>query len=134
MILAQILHSLFFIFVSYVLYLKYNNGVVKPSYIYSIVFCGLLLFVFNYFFKGLSNRLFLFLLMFSLSFIILQFMKKFVNVFEINKELAKRKQLKINVLATQNFILTKVLIFMLCFYQLLLIWTPRIFEKMMENQ
>lgn len=134
MILAQILHSLFFIFVSYVLYLKYNNGVVKPSYIYSIVFCGLLLFVFNYFFKGLSNRLFLFLLMFSLSFVILQFMKKFVNVFESNKELAKRKQLKVYVLATQNFILMKVLIFMLCFYQLLLIWIPGIFEKMMENQ
>lgn len=134
MILAQILHSLFFIFVSYVLYLKYNNGVVKPSYIYSIVFCGLLLSVFNYFFKGLSNILFLFLLMFSLSFVILQLMKKFVNVFEINKELAKRKQLKVNILATQNFILAKVLIFMLCFYQLLLIWIPGIFEKMMENQ
>lgn len=134
MIIAQILHSLFFIFASYVLYLKYNSGVVKSSYIYSIVFCGLLLFVFNYFFKGLSNRLFLFLLMFSLSFVILQFMKKFVNVFENNKELAKRKQLKVNVLATQNFILMKVLIFMLCFYQLLLIWIPGIFEKMMENQ
>ena len=61
-------------------------------------------------------------------------MKKFVNVFENNKELAKRKQLKVNVLATQNFILTKVLIFMLCLYQLLLIWIPGIFEKMMENQ
>lgn len=61
-------------------------------------------------------------------------MKKFVNVFESNKELAKRKQLKVYVLATQNFILMKVLIFMLCFYQLLLIWIPGIFEKMMENQ
>ncbi|KFC22225.1 hypothetical protein SAMN04488097_2574 [Epilithonimonas lactis] len=134
MILAQILHSLFFIFVSYVLYLKYNNGVVKPSYIYSIVFCGLLLFVFNYFFKGLSNRLFLFLLMFSLSFVILQFMKKFVNVFGNNEELAKRKQLKVNVLSVQDFVFKKLFIGLICFYQLLLIWVPGIFEKMMENQ
>lgn len=134
MILAQILHSLFFIFVSYVFYLKYNNGVVKPSYIYSIVFCGLLFFVFNYFFNGLSNKLFFVLLIFSLSIVILQFMRNFVNVFETSKKLENRKQLKEDVVSVQDFVFKKLFIGLICTYQLLLIWIPGIFEKMIENQ
>lgn len=133
MIIAQILHSLFFIFVSYILYLKYNNGNVKPIHIYSIIISGLLLLAYNSFFNGLSNKLFLVLLIFSLLIVILEFMRNFVNVFENNKELEKQKPLKENILSIQNFIFKKIFVVGICFYQLLLIWIPAIFEKMSGN-
>lgn len=133
MIIAQILHSLFFIFVSYILYVKYNNGTVKPINVYLIIISSLSLLIYNSFFNGLSNKLFFVLLIFSLSIVIIQFMRNFVNVFETNKELEKRKQLKENVLSVQDFVFKKLFIVLICIYQLLLIWVPGIFDKMMEN-
>lgn len=133
MLIAKILHSLFFVFVSYILYLKYNNGNVKPIHIYSIIISGLLILTYNSFFNGLSNKLFLVLLIFSLSIVILQFMRNFVNVFENNKELTRRKQLKENVLSIQDFVFKKLFIGLICTYQLLLIWVPGIFEKMISS-
>lgn len=59
-------------------------------------------------------------------------MKKFVPVFENNKELEKRKQVKNKILSTQNFILNKILIVGLFLYQLLLIWVPEIYNSMIE--
>ncbi len=72
--------------------------------------------------------------MFSVSFVILQFMKKFVTVFENNKELEKRNQLKETILSIQDFIINKIFIIGLFLYQLLLIWFPGIFEKISEQQ
>jgi len=134
MIIAQILHSFLFTFVSYILYLKYNNGIVKPIDVYLIVILSLLLLIYNSFFNGLSNKLFFVLLIFSFSILIIQFMRNLVNVFETNKELERRKQLKENVLYIQDFVFKKLFIVLICIYQLLLIWIPGIFEKMTENQ
>jgi len=134
MIIAQILHSFLFTFVSYILYLKYNNGSVKPIDVYLIVILSLLLLIYNSFFNGLSNKLFFVLLIFSFSILIIQFMRNLVNVFETNKELERRKQLKENVLYIQDFVFKKLFIVLICIYQLLLIWIPGIFEKMTENQ
>jgi len=134
MIFAQITNSLFFALLSYVLYLKYNNGTIKPIYAYSLIIISLFLILYNHFFNGLSNQLFLFTLMFSISFIILQFIKKIVSVFENNKELEKDKQLKEKILTIQNFIINKIFIVGLLLYQLLLIWVPEIFERILENQ
>lgn len=55
-------------------------------------------------------------------------MKKFITVFESNQELKKHKQLKENILATQNFIINKAFIVGLFLYQLLLIWFPEILK------
>jgi len=134
MIIAQMLHSLFFIFVSYILYLKYNHRIVKPIYIYSIIISGLILLVYNYFFNGLSNELFFILSIFSLSIVVIQFMRNFINVFARNKELEKRQQLKENILSAQNFMFRRLFIGIICIYQMLLIWVPAIFQKMTENQ
>ena len=134
MIIAQILHSFLFTFVSYILYLKYNNGSAKPIDVYLIVILSLLLLIYNSFFNGLSNKLFFVLLIFSFSILIIQFMRNLVNVFETNKELERRKQLKENVLYIQDFVFKKLFIVLICIYQLLLIWIPGIFEKMTENQ
>lgn len=134
MIFAQILHSFFFGMLSYYLYSRYNNGIVKPMYVSLLIIMFFCLLLYNYFVDGLSNRLFLFTLMFSISVIILQFMKKFITVFESNQELKKHKQLKENILATQNFIINKAFIVGLFLYQLLLIWFPEIFERVLDNQ
>ncbi len=134
MIIAQILHSFLFTFVSYILYLKYNNGIVKPIDVYLIVIFSLLLLIYNSFFNGLLNKLFFVLLIFSFSILIIQFMRNLVNVFETNKELERRKQLKENVLYIQDFVFKKLFIVLICIYQLLLIWIPGIFEKMTANQ
>lgn len=134
MIFAQILHSFFFGMLSYCLYSRYNNGIVKPIYVSLLIIMFFCLLLYNYFVDGLSNRLFLFTLMFSISVIILQFMKKFITVFESNQELKKHKQLKENILATQNFIINKAFIVGLFLYQLLLIWFPEIFERILDNQ
>jgi len=133
MIFAQILHSLFFAILNYVLYLEYNNGSIKRIYIYLLIIVFFALLVYNHFYKGVSNQLFLFALMFSVSLVILQFMRKFLTVFEKNKALEKRKQSKEKILLIQNIILNRILIIGLLFYQLLLIWIPAIYEKMNES-
>lgn len=61
-------------------------------------------------------------------------MKKFVTVFENNKELEKRNQLKETILSIRDFIINKIFIIGLFLYQLLLIWFPGIFEKISEQQ
>jgi len=61
-------------------------------------------------------------------------MRNLVNVFETNKELERRKQLKENVIYIQDFVFKKLFIVLICIYQLLLIWIPGIFEKMTANQ
>lgn len=134
MIFVQISHSLFFALLNYVLYLKYNNETIKPIYVYSLIIIFFSLLLYNHFLNGLSNQLFLFTLMFSVSFVILQFMKKFVTVFENNKELEKRNQLKETILSIRDFIINKIFIIGLFLYQLLLIWFPGIFEKISEQQ
>ncbi len=133
MIFAQILHSLFFALLNYVLYLKYNNGTIKRIYIFLLIIIFLSLLLYNHFYKDISNQLFLFALMFSVSLVILQFMRKFLTVFEKNKALEKRKQSKEKILLIQNIILNRILIIGLLFYQLLLIWIPAIYEKMNES-
>ncbi len=129
MIFAQIIHSLFFALLNYVLYFKYNNGTIKRIYIFLLIIIFLSLLLYNHFYKGISNQLFLFALMFSLSFVILQLIRKFLTVFEKNKSLEKRKQLKEKFFLIQNIILNRILIIGLFFYQLLLIWIPAIYVK-----
>lgn len=134
MIVVQLLHSLFFIFVSYILYLKYNNyRSIKTCYIYSGVFSGLLLLVYNYTFNGLSNKLYFILLIFSLSIVAIQFMRNFLNVFGRDHELEQQKQLKEKFPSVQDFAFNKLLIGLTCTYQLLLIWIPEIFQRMTDS-
>lgn len=132
MVIAQIVHSLFFIFLTYILYLKYNTGIVKSLYIYIAIFAGISLLMYNLFFNGLPIELFFILLVFSLSTIIINFMRRFSTVLEDNKELAKQKHLRENILAVKDFIFTKFFVLGIGFYQLLLIWVPKIFEQMSE--
>lgn len=130
MVIAQIVHSLFFIFLTYILYLKYNTGIVKSLYIYIAIFAGISLLMYNLFFNGLPIELFFILLVFSLSTIIINFIRRFSTAFEDNKELAKQKHLRENILAVKDFIFTKFFVFGICTYQMLLIWVPKIFEEM----
>ena len=132
MVIAQIVHSLFFIFLTYIFYLKYNKGIVKSLYIYVALFAGILLLMYNLFFNGLPIELFFTLLVFSLSTIIINFMRRFSTVIEDNKELAKQEHLRENILAVKDFIFTKFFVFGMCIYQMLLIWVPKIFEQMSE--
>ncbi len=132
MIFAQILHSIFFLILGNILYLKYNNGKVKSTYFFTLIPFLLVLFLINYFFNGLSNRLLFVILMFSLSIVILQLMKNSANVIESNRPLEKNKQLRENVLKIKNFTINKVMIVMICMYQQLLIWTPEIYNSMIE--
>lgn len=132
MVITQIVHSLFFIFLTYIFYLKYNKGIVKSLYIYVALFVGIILLMYNLFFNGLPIELFLILLIFSLSTVMVNFMRRFLTVFEDNKESAKQKHSREKILAVKDFIFTKFFIFGICIYQLLLIWVPKIFEQMSE--
>lgn len=136
MLITQIFHSFFFIMLTYVMYLKYNNkNILRPILVYFLLVIYLIsLFIINYSFNYLSNKLLVFLLFFSFSPILLNLMGKWVNVFEKNKELLKYPELRNNILSIKKIILYKLIFVLLLIYQLLLIWVSVIFKNIQNGK
>lgn len=130
MIITKILHSVFFIFLTYILFLKFNNKqLLKKIHIKILFISFIFLYLLNMFSRYIANELFLFLIIFSLSIFVLQFIKKFIIVFDNNKVINQKERLNENILIIREFIFNKLIIILICIYQLLLIWFPAIYEN-----
>lgn len=70
--------------------------------------------------------------MFSLSVVILNIMKNFINI-ENNAVLKNNDGFRNNYKNVKNIFFIKVIPIIIFFYQLLLIWVPSISAKMLRN-
>jgi len=131
--ILKLLHTLFFIITDYFIYTKYNEKT-KIKSVYYIVLCLflILLFILNSVFEGISNKLLVVLLFFSLAIIILNFIKGFINM-ENNDILRNNEKLEKNYRGIKSVIFEKFIPIIILIYQLLLIWMPAIFEKMSQK-
>lgn len=136
MITIKIIHSVFFISLSCILFLIYDNKKhhIKSIFIYLMIIYAILLMLYNTLFNGLSNKLFLFLILYSFCYVILQIMKHFVQVFKKSKVLRETENIRNIILMIGNFILNKLIIVLMLIFELRLIWNSSIFENMLSSK
>lgn len=131
--IIKLLYSLFFAAISFILFMKYNKAFsIKPKLLIILLLNLILLFCLNTIYTSISNKLFYILLMFSLSVVILNIMKNFINM-ENNAVLKNNDRFRNNYKNVKNMFFIKVIPIIIFFYQLLLIWVPSISAKMLHN-
>lgn len=132
--MIRIFHSIFFILLAYILYLIFNkkNKLYLPALAYLVVIYGVLLFIINLFFREFSNKLFLFLLLYSIGYVAIQFMQRKIHVFSRSPVLKENEKLMKLILIIRGIILNELIIALILIYQLLLIWDPIIFTSMIK--
>lgn len=131
--IIKLLYSLFFAAISFILFMKYNKAFsIKPKLLIILLLNLILLFCLNTIYTSISNKLFYILLMFSLSVVILNIMKNFINI-ENNAVLKNNDRFRNNYKNVKNIFFIKVIPIIIFFYQLLLIWVPSISAKMLHN-
>lgn len=122
--ILKICYSIFFIFLNIFIYLKINNKtILNKNYLYFFILTALLLVVVNSYFKFISNSLFLFLIVFSLSIFLMNYMSSFIGVFQKSNLLDEEK--------IQNFkrIIFKLIIpLFITFFQIVTIWFDKSFK------
>jgi len=119
--IIKLLYSLFFAAISFILFMKYNKAFsIKPKLLIILLLNLILLFCLNTIYTSISNKLFYILLMFSLSVVILNIMKNFINI-ENNAVLKNNDRFRNNYTNVKNIFFIKVIPIIIFFYQLLLI-------------
>ncbi len=131
--IIKLLHTLFFGAISFIVFMKYNKSIfIKRQYIILLLVSLIVLFFLNTMYNIISNGLFFILLMFSLSIVILNVMKGFINM-ENSRILKSKNNLETNYKDIKTILFEKIIPVMIFLYQLLLIWYPVLFEKMSKK-
>lgn len=129
----KILHTLFFVAISYIIFMKYNKQIkLRRGLMICLAIYLSGLFFINTYYDVISNKLLIILLSFSGSILILNIMKEFVSL-ENNKFSRQNIMVKNNYGSIKNIIFKKILPILILLYQILLIWFPVIFERMSER-
>lgn len=124
--IIKILYSIFVLLLNFLIYKGIQKQFNRNHYIILLSYAAIIIFL-NYKLEALSNKLVLFLVLFSMSIIVLNFFKKRINVFERSNlfENGKVEQIK--------FIMVNVIMpIMITIYQFLIIWSEKLFEKMIQ--
>ncbi|MCW4467986.1 hypothetical protein OGH69_03330 [Flavobacterium sp. MFBS3-15] len=126
--LIKILFSLFVILINSLIYIKINRLFIKPVWVVTIILYGVLISLLNYFLELLPNRLIYFLIVFSAALIIL-------NIMAVRQGVMRRSNLAVaeKIQAVKYFIVKKLFVAMVTIFQLLLIWSPTLFEKIITR-
>lgn len=127
--IIKILFTFLVLAINYILFRKFNNQTVKHNWVLSAFIFGLLVIGLNFIVKALPNQLPLFLIIFSFSTVILNTMKKSSSVIE-RSNLANTKQLQ----KIKDFVFNKVFYFLITIFQMLLIWSPALFQHMTNTR
>ena len=126
--LIKILFSLFVILINSLIYIKINRLIIKPVWVVTLILYGVLISLLNYFLELLPNRLIFFLIVFSAALIIL-------NIMAVRQGVMRKSNLAVaeKIQALKYFIVKKLFVVMVSIFQLLLIWSPTLFEKMITR-
>ena len=124
--MIKVLYTVFVLLLNYLIYKKIDGGQISKNYLILLVIYGVIIIGLNYMLNSLSNKLIIFLLFFSLSIIVLNFFKSFINVYQKSNLLDNEKVEKV------KFIMLNVMMpIMITVYQILIIWVDKLFDKMM---
>lgn len=126
--IVKILYSLFVLVLNFLIYQGISKGNIKKKQIIVLISFGLLIAFLNYKLSSLPNELMLFLLIFSISVIVLNFFKKNSTVFQRSNLLDNNKVEKFKFV-----MVTIILPIMITIYQFLIIWSDKLFYKMMNR-
>lgn len=122
----KILYSVFVFLLNFLIYKGIQKQFNRNHYIILLAYTTVIVFL-NYKLEVLSNKLILFLVLFSMSIIVLNFFKNRINVFERSNLLENGKVERI------KFIMVNVIMpIMITIYQFLIIWSEKLFEKMTQ--
>lgn len=125
--IIKVLYTVFVLLLNYLIYKKINEGKINGSHLTLLVIYLVLITILNYIFGSVSNKLILFLLLFSFSIIVLNFFKSFINVYQKSDLLDNVKVEKV------KFIMLNVMMpIMITVYQILIIWVDKLFDKMIK--
>lgn len=126
--LIKFFYTIFVLFLNYIIYKKINEGKLNKNHLIGLIVYGLSVIICNYIFDMLSNKLILFLLLFSFAIIILNFLKSFINVYQKSDLVDEEKVAKF------KFIMLNVIMpIMITIYQILIIWSEGLFDKMINK-
>ena len=121
-------YTIFVLCFNYIIYKKIIEGKLNKNHLIGLIVYGLSVVIFNYIFDMLSNKLILFLLLFSYAIIILNFLKSFINVYQKSDLVDEEKVAKF------KFIMLNVIMpIMITIYQILIIWSEGLFDKMINK-
>lgn len=123
--IIKILYTIFVLLLNYLIYKRIDEGKANKNHLILLGVYFVIIIVLNYITSSVSNKLVLFLVLFSLSIIVLNFFKSFINVYEKsglidNEKVAKIKFIMINV----------IMPIMITIYQIMIIWIDTLFDKM----
>jgi hypothetical protein len=123
--IIKVLYTLFVILLNYLIYKRIDEGKINKSHLVLLGAYFIIIIVLNYITGTVSNKLILFLVLFSLSIIVLNFFKSFINVYEKSNLIDKEKVARI------KFIMINVIMpIMITIYQIMIIWIDKLFDKM----
>lgn len=132
-IIIKLLHTIFFGTIFFIVFMRYNNFFpLKNQYIIALLLYLIGLLYLNTVYIVIPNKLLFVLIIFSLSIMILNFIKKFINI-ENSSILKSNNHLRGDYKNIKKIIFEKIIPIMIFFYQILLIWFPIIFEKMSQK-
>lgn len=123
--IIKILYTIFVLLLNYLIYKRIDEGKANKNHLILLGVYFVIIIVLNYITSSVSNKLVLFLVLFSLSIIVLNFFKSFINVYEKsglidNEKVARIKFIMINV----------IMPIMITIYQIMIIWIDMLFDKM----
>lgn len=123
--IIKILYTIFVLLLNYLIYKRIDEGKANKNHLILLGVYFVIIIVLNYITSSVSNKLVLFLVLFSLSIIVLNFFKSFINVYEKsglidNEKVARIKFIMINV----------IMPIMITIYQIMIIWIDTLFDKM----
>lgn len=123
--IIKVLYTLFVILLNYLIYKRIDEGKINKNHLVLLGVYFIIIIVLNYITSSVSNKLILFLVLFSLSIIVLNFFKSFINVYERSNLIDNEKVARI------KFIMINVIMpIMITIYQIMIIWIDKLFDKM----
>lgn len=123
--IIKVLYTLFVILLNYLIYKRIDEGKINKNHLVLLGVYFIIIIVLNYITSSVSNKLILFLVLFSLSIIVLNFFKSFINVYERSNLIDNEKVARI------KFIMINVIMpIMITIYQTMIIWIDKLFDKM----
>ena len=115
--ITKICYTVFFIMLNFFIYLKVNDKkVLNRNWLVSLL-CGSILVLLNFYFQAVSNKLFFFLLAFSIGIFVMKYLSLFINVYKMSCLVDEDK-----VILFKDLVFKTVFPLMMTIFQVITIW------------
>ncbi|OXA83530.1 hypothetical protein SAMN06265346_103280 [Flavobacterium hercynium] len=123
----KILYSAFILFLNFSIYKGIQKRSINTKQLFALAIFAMTILILNFKFEALSNKLILFLVPFSFSIFVLDFFKNTIDVYEKSDLLVKQK------IERFKFLMINIMLpILITIYQLLMIWSEKLFSQMIK--